>query len=252
MLKIGIIRLTVSISLVVAVPVLALAGSPRLTLSEAEFNFGFVPQNARITHVFWLHSTGNDTLKITRVVPGCGCTQAPLDKSLIPQSDSGKLEIIFDTQSYQGNVLKVPRIQTNEVQSDKPIRILADVVRKPDSTYPIVVKPYKLDITQYGEKVRDTINFTITNVSDLPLQLTSIACPRDLFDVTLPQSIPPRKTASSLLKLSKKAIGMKFEKSLTIQLNDEKASRFTIPVRRELRNSDSTLNAVPMAPQSGH
>lgn len=44
--------------------------APRLTLPESAFNFGFVPQNAKVSHEFWLHSTGDDLLKILKVVPG--------------------------------------------------------------------------------------------------------------------------------------------------------------------------------------
>jgi len=44
--------------------------APRLTIPVTEFNFGFVPQNSTISHKFWLVSTGDDTLKILKVVPG--------------------------------------------------------------------------------------------------------------------------------------------------------------------------------------
>lgn len=44
--------------------------APRLTIPETEFDFGFAPQNSKLTHTFWLHSTGDDTLKILRVKPG--------------------------------------------------------------------------------------------------------------------------------------------------------------------------------------
>lgn len=44
--------------------------APRLTIPVKEFNFGFVPQNSTISHKFWLVSTGEDTLKILKVVPG--------------------------------------------------------------------------------------------------------------------------------------------------------------------------------------
>jgi len=45
-------------------------GAPRMTIPKAEFDFGFVPQNSTISHVFWLHSNGDDSLKIIKVVPG--------------------------------------------------------------------------------------------------------------------------------------------------------------------------------------
>ncbi|MEP0828504.1 MAG: hypothetical protein HRF51_08275 [bacterium] len=43
---------------------------PKMTIPQSIFDFGFVPQNSKISHVFWLHSTGTDTLKILKVTPG--------------------------------------------------------------------------------------------------------------------------------------------------------------------------------------
>ncbi len=43
---------------------------PRMVIPESTFDFGYVPQHSKITHDFWLHSTGTDTLKILNVKPG--------------------------------------------------------------------------------------------------------------------------------------------------------------------------------------
>jgi hypothetical protein len=43
---------------------------PKLSIPEPEFDFGYVPQHSVIAHVFWLHSTGTDSLKIVNVRPG--------------------------------------------------------------------------------------------------------------------------------------------------------------------------------------
>jgi len=48
----------------------AAMAAPRLTIPVKEFNFGYVPQNSTISHKFWLVSTGDDTLKILKIVPG--------------------------------------------------------------------------------------------------------------------------------------------------------------------------------------
>jgi hypothetical protein len=47
-----------------------LAAQPRLTIPDSIFDFGFSPQNAKISHRFWLHSTGTDSLRIIKVTPG--------------------------------------------------------------------------------------------------------------------------------------------------------------------------------------
>jgi len=58
----------------ILIAILVLAGiatsAPRLTIGESAFDFGFVPQNSKISHDFWLLSTGDDELKIVKVVPG--------------------------------------------------------------------------------------------------------------------------------------------------------------------------------------
>ncbi len=43
---------------------------PQLSIPDAAFDFGYAPQNSTISHVFWLYSTGTDTLKIIKVSPG--------------------------------------------------------------------------------------------------------------------------------------------------------------------------------------
>jgi len=43
---------------------------PNLTIPESFFDFGFAPQNCELSHIFWLKSTGTDTLVIEKVVPG--------------------------------------------------------------------------------------------------------------------------------------------------------------------------------------
>ncbi|MDH4157000.1 MAG: DUF1573 domain-containing protein [candidate division Zixibacteria bacterium] len=45
-------------------------GAPRLTIPDASFDFGYVPQNSSISHEFWLYSEGDDSLKILKVIPG--------------------------------------------------------------------------------------------------------------------------------------------------------------------------------------
>lgn len=42
----------------------------RMVIPESTFDFGFVPQHSKISHDFWLHSAGTDTLKILKVRPG--------------------------------------------------------------------------------------------------------------------------------------------------------------------------------------
>lgn len=159
-----------------------------------------------------------------------------MEKKEIAVGDSTRLEIIFSTKKYNKKITKSPRIQTNEGPPDKRVQIVATVVARPDSTYPLVMKPYKLDLTQFGEKVRDEIEFKIMNKSDENIDIEMVSTYDELFEVDLPKSISAGETIKCKLKLKDAALKEKFEKSFTFKLNDERLSRYTIPVKRSIRN----------------
>jgi hypothetical protein len=48
----------------------AALSAPKLTMPETVFDFGYMPQNSTVSHVFWMYSTGDDTLKIINVKTG--------------------------------------------------------------------------------------------------------------------------------------------------------------------------------------
>lgn len=167
---------------------------------------------------------------------------------MLAVGDSAKLEIIFHTRRYKSKITKRPSIQTNEGPPRKHVQIISQVTDRPDSTYPIIIQPYKLDLTQFSEKVIKKKTFIITNLSDQKLQVSLISMPEDLFEIKLPKSIKPGKSAKGELKLKSKACGDSFEKSVTIEVvgvKDKEATRFTIPVKRSLHVAKATPPQKP-------
>ena len=43
---------------------------PKLDMPETHWDFGSVPQNAVLSHDYWIRNSGDDTLKIFDVKPG--------------------------------------------------------------------------------------------------------------------------------------------------------------------------------------
>jgi hypothetical protein len=213
---------------------------PHMGLPETEFAFGIVPQNTKITHRFYLKSDGTDTLKIEKVIPGCGCTQTPLEKNAVAVGDSTFVEIIFSTGSYTGNVLKTPSVQTNASAVTQALKFTANITTAPDSTFPITVIPYKLDLSQFTEKERGEMSFTLANRSEKALHPTMVSFPTDYFTVTLPKVVESGKSAIASIKLTPKAIADEFEKSLTFQVDDSAKTRFTVPIKRQVRPTATT------------
>ena len=159
-----------------------------------------------------------------------------MTKEILAVGDSTELEIIFSTKTAQNKVSKRPTIQTNEGPPDKKVQIDATVVTRPDSTYPLIINPYKLDLSQGTEKIIDKIEFTVKNVSDAKLDLQLVSHAYDFFEVELPKSIGAGESAKGKLKLLSVSLGKSFEKSFTIEVSDTNKSRFTVPVKRTLKN----------------
>jgi len=161
--------------------------------------------------------------------------------------DSTLLEIIFSTKKYKKLMKKSPRITTNEGPPDKKVNIQVIVVEHPDSTYPVIIEPYKVDLSQFSDKKVDQREFEIANVSDEQLDLTLISAPLNLMEIDLPKSIGPGETAKGKVVLKDEALEQSFDKSFTFQLDDENKTRFSVPVKRTLRQSGKTVSAVKAA-----
>jgi len=234
------ISVTIVAMMLVAGICSTLDAGPLLATDQLEFDFGFSPQNSKVCRIFQLRNDGDDTLRITRVVPGCGCTQTPLADSILAPGETTQLEIIFSTGHYSGIVTKRPRIETNEAESGRYVAISTNVVQRPDSTYPVQIRPYKLDMSQFGETVRDQMKFAIVNVSDKNLGLTLVNCPDKLLSIELPSELPAGGSIEALAKLTPGAVKTSFETSFTIQLSDDAKTRFTIPVKRTIKSPGQT------------
>lgn len=154
---------------------------------------------------------------------------------MLPVGDSARLEIIFDTKTYKSKVSKRPKIQTNEGPPDKMVTITATITPRPDSTYPVVITPYKIDMSQFSDKVIDEAEFTINNVSEQVLDVSMIAYAKDYFSVEFPDKIQPGESASGKIKINIDYLAKSFDKSFTFELNDPQTSRFTVPVKRTIR-----------------
>ena len=166
-------------------------------------------------------------------------------KDVLAVGDSTELEIIFSSKKYRTKMRKRPKIQTNEGPPDKWVEINVHVVTRPDSTYPLIMRPYKVDLSQTGTKVIDKMSLEIRNVSDEDLKLELVSYASDYFEVDLPGKIRAGESEKARVKLHKDVLDKSFDKSFTIELNDESQSRFTIPVRRKLARTVKASSKQP-------
>ncbi len=212
--------------------------APAVQIPDDTFDFGKVAQHAKVNHTFWIKSTGSDTLRITKVVPGCGCTQAPLEDSVLAPGDSASLEIIFSTLSYRGYLSKRPYLETNISDEKIYLKIMAELMPHPEEMKPIRLLPHRLDVSQFTTKPRRRAAFKIENMTDQTLRIIPVDTVSKDFDVTLPDKVGPGQTAEGMVIVHKDAVKKAFEQSITFEVDDEERSRFSLPVQRKYRPRD--------------
>lgn len=157
-----------------------------------------------------------------------------MEKDVLAPGEEVDLEVTFLTETYFGHQYKVPVLTTNEPRPNfiRKVGVIADIVVYPDSTYPVVFRPHVLDFYRNGESGREKISFDIENASDETVEMKFIDFPGELIRVRLPRVIKRGETGKGYVYLKPQAVDKEFEKSFTIELMDEDATRFTIPVRR--------------------
>jgi len=201
----------------------------RLEISQKAWDFGFIPKGAKVTHNFLLKNVGNDTLKITNVRKSCGCTAAPLRKTVLPPGDTTQLEVTFSSGSYQGPVSKAVYVESND-----PIEPFIDVTFLANVSVPsksLTFDPFfiKFDtIRQFP--VRASIK--VTNIDSQAISFSIAEQPLNYVNLKArKKKLDPGKEVEIEVVLTKAPPSGEFGTSFTVVCDDDKKSRFSIPIQ---------------------
>jgi len=208
----------------------AFAGA-KLDIASTTFDFGVIPQVGKVSHTYYMKSTGSDSLRILGIKPACGCTKAPLEKEVVAPGDSTGVELIFtSSEAYRGRTEKKATVTCNDDERGSfLLRFTAKFNTVPDSARPIQLDPWSLEIAE-AERARE-MSIAVKNVSDQPLTLKTASLPLGFLKVTLPTApIAPNGTATVKVQVDPKCKANAFEKSFTIECSDVQTTHFTVPV----------------------
>ncbi len=211
-----------------------LAG-PDVEIINTTINFGRVTQHKTLTTDFWIKSIGDDTLRIKLVWPGCACTQIPLEDSTIAPGDSIPLRIIFSSGRFQGLVSKKPKVRTNASDDVIKLSLMAEVVLEGQDTWPVVLRPDLLDVSQYGEKTRRQGRFHLENRGDEDLKVTVIDTALKCFEIKVPDKIKAGETIEGKVRVRDDNVATDFDESVTFRLDGRETHYYTLPIRRRFR-----------------
>lgn len=227
-------RTLLTTAIILACAVAASAG-PAIKIANDSFDFGQTIQHAKVIHTFWIKSVGDEALRITKINPGCGCTKAPLRDSVLAPGDSTALDIIFSTRSFLGKVDKRPYLITNASDEKVYLSISAQLFPEGEKTSPLIISPIVVDVSQFTEKTRQVASFLIENPTDRNFDLKLVDGEGRSFEIKLPDKVKAGESVTGKVRVVDDAVESEFEESITIEINDNERTRFTLPVRRTYR-----------------
>ena len=106
-----------------------------LTLKEAEYNFGKIPQGKPVTHVFEVVNSGTTAFKLDNVQASCGCTTPQWNKEeVIAPGATAKINVGYNAAA-EGPFTKFITITYNGTQT-KQVTIKGEVWKTPASSAP--------------------------------------------------------------------------------------------------------------------
>ena len=233
----------VLVGLLTASVLVAQSSSPELTafppnkakvyVDELSFDFGLMPNDASVSHSYWLHSRGEDSLKILRLKPACGCTKAPLTKEVIAPGDSGEVELVFKASPGQrGNVTKTATVTCNDNNKGNfQLSFSSKIYPKeyPDSLQPLTLSTGSVKWDQTSKSKVQSIE--LKNVSQSPINISIVARPKGFVELEMSdKEIMPGKTKELKFKISPEFTGQEFTKSFTFACTNAEKTRYSIPV----------------------
>lgn len=202
----------------------------RIFLPNNRWDFGYVPKGGSVSHTFQVKNIGEDTLVIVKVRPGCACTMVPLLKDRLAPDETADLEVIFDSKKIRkGKTSKSIQIISND--PTKPFQDLHFTVRVGETNSLVKIIPEEIRFDTIHQVKGAEQSITLENISEEELSLELVDAPEDLVDLNIKKSsLKPGEKTEIILRLKKDAPQGSFRSSFTVDFENSKMVRVTVPV----------------------
>lgn len=161
-----------------------------------------------------------------------------MQKKELAAGDSTIAEIIFKTGQYSGVVRKSATVKTN-AQNNSRLQIIANIVKSPDSTKPLVLEPMAIELDSIRPDNPDKdwkFKVAMRNVGTEKVKAHQVCGPEGLFEIKIDEKgINPGEERFIEFEFGGEILDEMFSKSLTIQLDDSAGTRYTIPINKARR-----------------
>ncbi len=151
-----------------------------IAVTPMSHDFGDMKQQETKTTKVTVTNEGAGLLQIQNVDADCGCTIPTLSKYSLAPGESTDIVIEFNSKKFNGNVVKVIHIETND-----PLNPTVDVMVTATVHTPLIIAPatQRLGFSQSLQGETMTQRATLTATGDGALVVTAEKTRKDLFDI---------------------------------------------------------------------
>lgn len=167
-----------------------IAHAQTLVLKDPKLDAGVVQKGTIIRKEFVVRNTGTTDLRILDVKPKCGCMTATFDKTIKPGS-GGKISVAVETKAFQGPILKVADVLSNDpVMPSTTITLAADV----KALVSVLPSGFLRILAEAGTPATQDVTLSSDSPTFKPSKVTT---PRPYLKASLtPGSTPTQRTLS--------------------------------------------------------
>jgi len=104
------------------------SGKARLVFEKEMYNFGDIKEGDVVGKFIHFKNEGTAPLVLNKVIANCGCIDVKYPDRPVKPNETGKIEVIFDTNGFYGRQVKFLKIFSNDSSlTEKELMIFATI-----------------------------------------------------------------------------------------------------------------------------
>jgi hypothetical protein len=122
---------------------------------------------SKLKTVIEVKNVGTDSLLISNVRPSCGCTTAPIDKSVLLPGDVGKISVEIDMTNRTGPTTKTITVYSNDPKNPSQVIYLKADVKRAMMFTP--AEYFLLNNAKVGQEITSSVRITNSGQQEFTL-----------------------------------------------------------------------------------
>jgi hypothetical protein len=162
---------------------------PMIQFDNVMYDFGKAAAGEKVEHTYIVTNTGDQTLEISNVSPGCHCTTAGAWTHRIEPGHTGIIPIRLDSSLFNGPVTKSISVTSNAKNQPRMALLLKGTVWKP-----IDVRPSIANMSIPADSTNSqSATVRIVNQTDDPITVSPPTSANQLFTAALKEIKPGKE-----------------------------------------------------------